>query len=380
MTTKTIKTTLFFALITSLVVPITGLNLISAEQTSDMKQQDIEKLREKASKLDPTSREFFDLIKRDSLSDAELNKAKGIMMQNENLRTLLKDKSLEIQSVSFVGDYSVLPVNWHPVLHIVDGDEAVSVQIDLENQKLEKMDKYRSEKLPLNNAYAVAEYTGTQTLMKGMTMKTLNQPVGYVGSSSYNGFSALVQNAAMYGSDRSKLCSASQFPANYWLQVGYVFNSAGWSYRYADTTTNCGSLIMGLPAPSATDDVKFDIYSGTTWWVVLQNISKNQFAYYSKTGMNSGWIAPIQEATSVFFENNYSTTSNWNSQFVNGNPSVTGAQVQKSDSTWVNWSTESQYVLDCNGVTRTDNVISGSLTSGGTATWNLSAMTGWPNC
>lgn len=349
-------------------------------QNKDMKQQDIEKLREKASKLDPTSREFFDLIKRDPLSDAELNKAKGIMMQDENLRTLLKDKTLEIRSVSFVGDYNTLPVNWHPVLHIVDGDEIISVQIDLENQKLQKVDKYKSEKLPLNNAYAVAEYTGSQSLMKGMTMKTLNQPVGYTGSSSYTGFSALVQNAAMYGSDITKLCSASQFPANYWLQVGYVFNSAGWSYRYADTTTNCGSYILGLSAPSATDDVKFDIYSGATWWVVLQNISKSQFAYYSQTGMNSGWIAPNQEATSVFFENNYSTTSNWNSQFTNGNPSVTSVQVQKSDGTWVNWSTESQYILDCNGNTQTDNVISGSLASGGTATWNLSAMTGWPNC
>ena len=95
--------------------------------------------------------------------------------------------------------------------------------------------------------------------------------------------------------------------------------------------------------------------------------------------MNSGWIQRGDESTSVFFENGY-TGSGWDSQFIDGDLSRTDAQVLRSNGSWVNWSGNAQYIRDCNGNIQTDNVISGTLRSGGTATWDVSQMTNWPNC
>ena len=183
----------------------------------------------------------------------------------------------------------------------------------------------------------------------------------------------------MYGSDRDNLCSATHFPSHYWLQVGTQFNEAGWLYVYADTTTDCLSKVLDIPKPSATDNVSYKIYSGSTWYVVLHNEDKNDYAYYQKSGLNSGWIQRDDESTGVFFENGYAG-SGWDSQFVDGDLSRTDAQVQRSDSSWVNWSGNTQYILDCNGNVQTNDVISGTLSLGRTATWDISEMTDWPNC
>lgn len=377
MTTKT-SNILFAALAATIMLSFPMMGIDAAVQESQKKQKILE-LREKAGKLDHSSKEFFDLIKRDELSDAEMKQAKNIMRDDDRLRQMIDDDTLEIMSVSFVGNANTLPVKWHPVVHTTDGAEITAVKLDLDANEIKSMDTYERQVLGLNNAYAVAEYSGTPNLVKGIAVTSESQPVNYNGSSTYSEFSALLLNAQMYGSVRANLCSAAYFPSSYWLQVGTGFHDSGWGYVYADTTTNCISNVITIPEPLLTHDVNYKIYSDSTWYVVLHNEDTNDFGYYQRSGMNSGWIEVAAEATSVFFENGY-TGSGWDSQFVNGDLSRTDAQVLQSDDSWVSWNSDTQYVLDCNGNELAGNVTSGTLQDGGTTTWDISEMTNWPNC
>ena len=371
------KTALFVALTAAVLLsPITSIG--TAVQESQEEPEVVE-LREKASRLDPTSKEFFDLIKRDELSDAEVRQARNIMRSDDRLRQMIDGGPLEITSISFVGNANTLPVKWYPVIHTTDGAEITSVKLDLDANEIKSVDTYKRYRLDQSNAYAVDEYSGTPDLVKGIAVTSESQPTNYDGSEAYSGFSALVLDAKMYGSIRDKLCSPAYFPSTYWLQVGALFNEKGWLYVYADTTTRCVVKKLKLPEPDMTDDVNYKIYGGSTWYIVLHNEDKNDFAYHQQSGLNSGWIEMGDDSTSVFFENGYEG-SGWDSQFIDGNPSRTNAQVMNSDNSWVDWSGNEQYILDSNGNVRANNVISGTLRSGGTATWDVSQMSNWPKC
>ena len=109
------------------------------------------------------------------------------------------------------------------------------------------------------------------------------------------------------------------------------------------------------------------------------NLDKDDIAFYMKTGVNSPWIQSDDANTGVCFENAY-TGSGCDSQF-NGDLSLTNAYAEKSDGSWVDWSNDSLYILDCNHNTLPSNsVISGSLKEGGTATLDMSNMVSYPKC
>ena len=355
--------------------------MVHGADTSYDKQQKkyVEELREKAAKLDPKSREFFELIKRDPLSNDELVTVKKIIKKDERLKKLIEDYSFEIRGVTFSGNANVLPVVWYPVVHFGNDSDSVAVKLNLDTKDILMAKEYKPDRLDLNNAYAVDEYDGSQSIVRGITVTAKDHP-DYVGNITA-GHAALVLNAEMYGSNINNVCSSAYFPSSYVLQVGMKFNNAGWVYAIADTTTSCMSMgIYTFQIHNKTDDVKMSIYSGSTWWVVLHNESINDFEYYSQSGMNSGFIEKGDETTSVFFENAY-TTSDWVPQFRSGHLlSLTDAQVQLSNNSWIDWDGNSQYILDCNGNVESNNVISGTLKSGGVATWDLSVMESWPKC
>jgi len=79
-------------------------------------------------------------------------------------------------------------------------------------------------------------------------------------------------------------------------------------------------------------------------------------------------------------ENAYAS-SGWDSQFSPKNIAATNAKFKNSSNAWTSWTSDSKYVVDCHGNTQTsNNPISNSLTSGNTATWNITTMTNWPSC
>ena len=76
------KTALFAALTAAMMLSLPMMGIEATVQESP-EEREIAELREKASKLDSTSKEFFDLIKRGELSDAEVEQAKNIMRNDD---------------------------------------------------------------------------------------------------------------------------------------------------------------------------------------------------------------------------------------------------------------------------------------------------------
>ena len=171
------KTVLFTALTAAMMLSFPMMGIEATVQES-LEEQEMAELHD-TSRLDPTSEKFFDLIKRDELSDTEIEQAKNIMKSNDGLRQMIDNGLLEITSVSFVGNANTLPVKWYPVIHMADGMETTSVKLDLDTNEIMNMTTYKSHELHHSNAYAIDEYSGSLGLVKGITVTSENQPTNY---------------------------------------------------------------------------------------------------------------------------------------------------------------------------------------------------------
>ena len=119
-TKKTILITSLIASTATMILPFHMVGIAESTVAEWSANDKIKELREKASKLDPTSREFFDLIKRDPLSDGELEKAKGIINKSIKVEELMNGdtNSFELVGIVYSGNAIVLPVMWNPVIHV----------------------------------------------------------------------------------------------------------------------------------------------------------------------------------------------------------------------------------------------------------------------
>ncbi len=361
-----------------MILPFSNMDFAEAAN-SDVPKSNAEELREKTKDLDKYSREYFELVKRGPLDVSEIQKAKEIINGDKSLK--LSDKnSIDIYAVSFTGDLNNVPVNWFPVVHILDNDEIVSIELDLQKEIVKNVSNNKQEKLALDNAFAIAQYNGANSIFKSIGIVVPDQPTDFTADPQ-SGFAAHLLNAKMYNSDLADLCDPLKWTTDYWMQMGYLFKSTGWQYVATDTSLGCYALPFGTSwTPAATDDISFKIYAGSTWWGVLYNISQSQAEYYSKSGMNYGYIGKGDMGTSVFLENHY-TSNDWDDQFTDVTLPTNSAQIQKTNYSWIDWSAESQYIGDCMGGTQTDNVISGTLASGGSINMNVETMAdNWPAC
>jgi hypothetical protein len=385
MTTKTQKTKLFIGVLFAVLITSVGFNTVNADPVKN--NSDADSIHEKLQGLEWYSAEYFDIVKRDSLSDVELMNAKQIALSDTRITNMLKSNSLKINDIGFIGNPTEVPVKWDPVLHTTIEDQSVSIRVDLENDEVVKIDSIDTNYLESSgadeNAYAVSEYTGYQSTITGIEMVSPTQPTGYTGDGSTHGFVAHLVNAMMSGSVRNDVCTPSEVEDSYWMQAGTFFNEDGWAYVFADTDSGvdgCEAVPIPLSAPSTNDDIRFTIYtSGSTWYALFYNLDDPELEYEFDTDPSSGNMVTDTDGTSVFMENNYESTG-WTSQFADTALSITDAQVRTTGSTWVAWNTESEYVLDCNGSTQTNDVITGSLTSGGTSTWDVEDMEDWEAC
>ncbi len=300
----------------------------------------------------------------------------------------MKTDSFNVFGYSFLGNVGQVPVKWNPIIHGMVGDQTVSVLVDLDTNKVMKIDHIQSESLIVGggNAYGVDQHVSSSTT-RGLKITTPDQPINYVGNSAYSGYSGFSLNAVMSGSVVSNACTPAQFPNSYIMQAGYLFKNNGWYIVFADTlTTNsnggCAAVPTSLPLPLPTDDIEFTIYaSGGIWNGVIQNLRTLDTQYFTRSGLPSSVLKTDTYATGAFMENGY-TGSGWDSQFSPKSISATNAKFKNTSNVWTNWTSDSTYVVDCHGAIKTTNnpLGSTSLKNGGTATWNITTMTSWPKC
>lgn len=108
MTTKTKKTLLLTGILSAVLISYMGFNTANANPDQE---NETDVLKEKLKDLDWHSLEYFELIKRDSLTDSELTTAKQIAISDTRVSDALNSEPLKINSVGFIGNPTEIPVN-----------------------------------------------------------------------------------------------------------------------------------------------------------------------------------------------------------------------------------------------------------------------------
>ncbi len=133
---------------------------------------------------------------------------------------------------------------------------------------------------------------------------------------------------------------------------------------------------------SSTDDIQFTTSANNgAWTTEVRNLStsSNNIFYWIRTGLTSSTVAINNDNTGVFMENK-NTNLTWDNQFITKTLTVNQATAKNANNAWVNWEADSKFVLKC-GTVKTNDVITGSLGSGSSATWSVTKMAdNWPAC
>lgn len=382
MTTKTTKAILFSALILSVVITTVGLNTVWAGNGIDI--QTTNELERDSTQSSQDSVEYFESVKPQPISNASYQEAKNIILSDDSIKKRISDKEFELmKKVGYIGNTDVLPIQWNPVLTIITDDEVITAEVDLNEKHLVNTAATKKHQLTLgggDRSFATDYYDGSYTI-NGIEMNTYDTP-DFTGSSG-NEFTALLLNALMTGSTEADACDDENIPESFWAQTGFVFESNGWHLTVTDTSYNCLDRVITFNL-SEDDNLRFRHYvnSNGDWTTWMKNLDTGLTYSETLTNLDGTTFVTDNLNTSVFFENANSNTT-WDTQF-GSDLTINTTYVRKSsDSNWYSWDSDAQNILDCDGFSHTDNVISGNLDFASSATWDLSVMADdWPgqNC
>lgn len=186
----------------------------------------------------------------------------------------------------------------------------------------------------------------------------------------------------MTGSTHGQLCIPSSFPNSYWMQTGFLFHPQNSDGRtvWTDTVESCGSITTSVAYVDGAQ-YRFSIWTSTTsskWTAAVLKLDDGQAFATSRSGQNSFTMKTNDWHTTVWLENASHFTT-WDNQFTS-DPWAQAWLRKPNNISWNQWDADTQDVRDCDGV-HPDNVISGSLSNGGTATWSATVMAdNWPAC
>ena len=157
----------------------------------------------------------------------------------------------------------------------------------------------------------------------------------------------------------------------YFLQSGQVFywGTLGGRNVWADTTTGYSSREFNVAYVSG-HEYSFSIWlSGTDWVMSCFDQTGAIYDYYSEPNSTGTYLVSSPN-TSIFFEN-YNANADWYQGFTNP-ISVFGAEDGYDDLWFGPWERQNVYIVDSFGNYQPNNsIITGSLTSYGTAAWHL---------
>lgn len=338
--------------------------------------------------------ENLDLEQLAKFTVSDKQRASEIFLNNAQVQRIIAEKPFEIEAIG-VGtpDLSAKPPKFHITFNISMEDRVLAGSVDLQSEKVVNIIESPVTVLGHSRAFATAFNTGSPTTWDGIRGK-LNAPIFNPSGSSNDDATAFLVNGMMSGSANGSLCGDANFPSNYWLQGGIRFHPLlpDGDIVWADTTSGTGTAgCIAQPMSSVPfadlASYRVDVFTSTAdsaWKVTIVKLTSPLAAQtITRTGMSTFTVdAASNWATSVWFEDTTHTdlASTWDNQFRDAqfNPSNPSGQSWRSppnDSNWYTWSPEQQEIHSCAGVNSDkpppDEVISGSLASGGTATWLL---------
>ncbi|MEM2162414.1 MAG: hypothetical protein QW653_06535 [Candidatus Nitrosocaldus sp.] len=348
------------------------------------------------------------------LDDKQWSELEAVDLSDERVNASMKDKQYRLYSHSFVRylEYSDLPNNsvepnkWYAnivyIYHEGNDKYLLSALVDVEEKKVVDVliVKHPSQEFRSSTAdndsdliniashnrpsFSIAYYNGTATNTYYFSIR-VNAPTSYNGQISPHENLDFVLNATKKNSTTSELCIPSNRTNSYWAQVGMV-----WSYNtkdivWTDTREGCGHRFYSRVPYGDSNRYIFSIHtsrsgSAYTWYICAINLTARVQECQQRSNIDEGTFLTTNKHSSVWLEN-WIVTSNWYTYF-GSNIQAGNAKYKKvGDSTVYNWDSTVKIDQDCRGRVYLSNIISGDVTNGQWATWNLQTMaTSYPAC
>lgn len=314
------------------------------------------------------------------MSDSVKKQVTDMAISDVGVQKVINGRPYKFMSTDYVGNVYQKPVVWYPEIHFdVGNSKQVTAVIDLEKQTVTQVFEAPTLKLALgsNPAKSSDYYTGTVN-PSGFLMTT-TAPTYSIFNTNYG--SAFLLNAVENNPVGDSCNSAYVSTANF-AQVGLIYPQSTKYVGWADTSTNCLSQSTSVTY-TAGHQYTFKVYASPSSWTLFgKDLSTGAAFTQQITGVNDYHFTTNDVDNGVFFENQ-NTNTDWYLAFGGANTQATAQYSTTSGTSWLVWASESQKDLDCHQVLHNDNnvVMTGSLLSDGTTTWNRQAMAqNYPAC
>ncbi|MDE1728896.1 MAG: hypothetical protein KGH81_06950 [Thaumarchaeota archaeon] len=331
------------------------------------------------------------------LSKTQINKIKQVVMSDVHVKNAIDGQPYTFMGHDFIGNYKINSNVWYPEIHLnVANKTELTVTVDPTISNVTKLGTFslvspttpairHAENLNQagggSSAKSIDYYTGTQTQIYGIDM-VIAGPT-YSGDSN-NYLRAMLVNGMASGSNENDACTSTASDA-FFAQAGLAFVNTSYGPIWSDTyetdgtpgsTEGCFPQAPNLGYKTG-DSLVFYILSGSSTWTIYGADSNGtQFFNETPTQSQSSSMVTSDPNTSLFFEN-YDPNTNWGSEI--SNP-VAGSSWADSTQNWHTWDSETRDDQTCKNVDNyynyntSEQVISGGLDNGNTATWDMSRM------
>ncbi|MBI1829239.1 MAG: hypothetical protein HY222_00560 [Thaumarchaeota archaeon] len=344
---------------------------------------------------------YVESVLPSEISASDLASVKQIALNNHEVKNAINGKQYQFMGSDYVGNVYSSPIVWYPEIHInVANTTELTAVINLQTNAVTTI---QAAPMPKLNGIASNEggshhgfaddYISTSSTIDGLSMVAPSVP--HSTSTSASTQEDFLLNAIESGAVDNNACSPAYYASSYFAQIGYTFLTGGGIVNagfplWTDTGYSC---IPQLPSVAYTVGHSwfFKIYvaPGGNWVFYGIDQQNGQTFSASRSGINSGVMKTSDKNTSVFFEN-HNTSTSWYTQFTSGSyPSANSVQYHdKVLNAWKYWAghttvdTKTTPPGTCTTTSDyADTVISGSILSGGTATWNMQTMANsYPAC
>ncbi|AIC15309.1 hypothetical protein [Nitrososphaera viennensis] len=317
------------------------------------------------------------------------------------MQKIIANRPNQFLATDYIGKIDEQPVNWMPTVHYnIANQTQLAVVIDLkkgavvQTQTVEvnpleekNLSPEAAAKKAANgedpNGFSIDYITGVGTAPNFIQMDS--PAITFTSSGVQTTGNVLLVNALMTGGSGANACNPAKATTDYWAQIGFYWKTSG-QINYDDTSTGCAPVFSALTYTPG-NNYRFNIRGDASGWR-LAGINLGTAVAFSYTGpaVNSGTFKTSDSSTSVFFENKQISSVNWAPQF-GSNPSATAKYSTNGGSTQLNWPDNVRIDQSCTGTVNTypysatNEVMTGELKSGGTATWSMSRMAAnYPRC
>lgn len=327
------------------------------------------------------------------LSKAEEQRAIQIAVSDAAVQKIINGKPWKFVAYNFVGNLYTTPITAYPEIHLfVDDTTQITAVVDLQSQSvmqvleapIEKAASVGSNSVNDPPAYAIDAINIANGSINGLLMT--HKGLSYT-TPGPNGATLFLVNANEKNANQLFLCDPNHVADSYFTQSGVWYAATTVVTAWADTSTSCSLMATSVPYVNL-HTYQFSIFvSGSSWVTTGKDLNTGQYFLVSRQGVTNNTFQTPNYHTSVWMENSHlSTQSSWYTQF-GSNPVAQAKYSTNGGVNWNNWTSDSRNDKDCSGndhvypYDSTKEVISGSLVSGSTASWNVQRMaTIYPAC